>query len=320
MANMMKEVDAVLVGVGWTGSIMARELTKAGLNVVALERGAQRMPGEDFTLPSVRDELKYPVRLELFLDTQRNRHHAACAVGDRAADAPLGSFLLGDGLGGAGTHWNGVTWRFAPSEHVLRSHLTERYGKNAIPDDMTIQDWGVTYDELEPYYDRFEKLCGISGSAGNLRGTRIDGGNVWEGPRQNEYPNKPLIMSHGRRGLQQGDERASATIRSRRRRAIRARPTPIRKGSPSAVRVLRPLRAVRLRSERQGEPQCLRAAGADGGPEIRAAHPRLCEGASLRQSGEEGAGGALYRTRTGEEYEQPAEIVVLGAYVFNNVC
>ncbi len=32
---------------------------------------------------------------------------------------------------------------------------------------MTIQDWGVTYDELEPYYDKFEYLCGISGKAGN---------------------------------------------------------------------------------------------------------------------------------------------------------
>ena len=34
---------------------------------------------------------------------------------------------------------------------------------------MTIQDWGVTYDELEPHYDRFEYLCGISGKAGNSR-------------------------------------------------------------------------------------------------------------------------------------------------------
>jgi choline dehydrogenase-like flavoprotein len=28
---------------------------------------------------------------------------------------------------------------------------------------MSIQDWGVTYDELEPYYDRFEYMAGISG-------------------------------------------------------------------------------------------------------------------------------------------------------------
>ena len=48
MATRLKEVDAVMVGMGWTGSIMARELTKAGLNVVGLERGADLTPAEDF--------------------------------------------------------------------------------------------------------------------------------------------------------------------------------------------------------------------------------------------------------------------------------
>ena len=33
---------------------------------------------------------------------------------------------------------------------------------------MTIQDWGITYDELEPHYDFFEKVAGICGTAGNL--------------------------------------------------------------------------------------------------------------------------------------------------------
>ena len=46
MVKKLKEVDAVLVGMGWTGSIMARELSKAGLNVVALERGAVQWLGE----------------------------------------------------------------------------------------------------------------------------------------------------------------------------------------------------------------------------------------------------------------------------------
>lgn len=53
MATVLKEVDAVCIGVGFTGSILARELTKAGLRVVGLERGANRSAREDFTLPSV---------------------------------------------------------------------------------------------------------------------------------------------------------------------------------------------------------------------------------------------------------------------------
>src|SRR5215469_3851919 len=164
MTTVLKETDAVVIGVGWTGSILARELTKAGLKVVGLERGAYRMPREDFTLPSVRDELKYVNRQELFQDTQLEtvtlRHTPAeTALPIRR----LGSFLPGTNLGGAGAHWNGVTWRLLPTDHNLRSHTENHYGKNAIPAEVTIEDFPVSYDELEPYYDRFEKLLGVSG-------------------------------------------------------------------------------------------------------------------------------------------------------------
>src|SRR5882724_195849 len=69
MAIRLKEVDAVTVGVGWTGSILARELTKAGLTVVGLERGANQSPAQDFALPGIRDEFKYRLRTELMQDT-----------------------------------------------------------------------------------------------------------------------------------------------------------------------------------------------------------------------------------------------------------
>jgi len=36
MATRLKEVDVVTIGVGWTGSILARELTKAGRRHVSL--------------------------------------------------------------------------------------------------------------------------------------------------------------------------------------------------------------------------------------------------------------------------------------------
>src|SRR5262245_9786179 len=195
MATRLKEVDAVMVGMGWTGSIMARELTKAGLTVVGLERGEDLAPGEHFALPRIRDELRYYQRLELIqdpaLETLTFRH--------RPSESALpmrrfGSFLPGTSVGGAANHWGGITWRNLPSDQVLRTHLTARYGAKAIPEDMTIQDWAMTYDELEPCYDKFDKLCGVAGKAGNLRGQKIEGGNVFEGSRSSEYPTPPLKM------------------------------------------------------------------------------------------------------------------------------
>ena len=68
MAKKLKEVDAVMVGMGWTGAMLARELTLAGLTVVGLERGPDRKPSEDSALPAIRDELRYQQRLELISD------------------------------------------------------------------------------------------------------------------------------------------------------------------------------------------------------------------------------------------------------------
>ena len=57
---------------------------------------------------------------------------------------------------------------------------------------MSVQDWGITYDELEPYYERFERTAAVSGKAGNIRGQIQPGGNPFEAPRANEYALPPL--------------------------------------------------------------------------------------------------------------------------------
>jgi gluconate 2-dehydrogenase alpha chain len=193
MATKLKDVDAIVIGLGFSGAILSRELTKAGLNVVALERGADRNPAEEFTLTRLRDELRYVIRLELMQDNSTDTISFRNAPDELALPIRrFGAFLPGEGVGGTGIHWGALHWRFLPTDFRIRSALTERYGAKAIPDTMTIQDWPVSYDELEPHYDRFEKLCGVSGQAGNLQGRLISGGNPFEGPRGEHYPNKPI--------------------------------------------------------------------------------------------------------------------------------
>jgi gluconate 2-dehydrogenase alpha chain len=320
MATLLKEVDAVVIGVGWTGSILARELTKAGLNVVGLERGAKRTPRDDFTLPSVRDELKYANRHELFQDTQAEtvtlRHSPAeTALPIRR----LGSFLPGTNLGGAGSHWNGNTWRLLPYDHKPRSQILERYGRNAIPDEMTIADYPVSYDELEPYYDKFEKLCGISGKAGNLRGQKIDGGNVFEGPRQNEYPNKPLVqpmagalMEAGCRSLGYHPFPAPAANAS----DVYTNPEGLTLG---ACEYCGHCERFGCEANAKASPNVcvLPVLMADPKFELRT-HAYVKE-LVYDKAARKVKAVRYVDTRSGEEYEQPAGLVILGAYVFNNV-
>ena len=191
----LKPVDVAIVGGGWTGLMMAKEIaTRTGLTVTVLERGGPRKTSD---YAQDMDELDYAVRLRMMQniadETITHRHST------RASAVPVrqyGSFLPGTGVGGAGEHWNGAAWRFLPSLFNLRTHLNEKHGAAKLPPDLAVQDWGVTYEDLEPHYWRAEQMMGVGGKAGNLNGKIVEGGNPFEGPRRHEYPVPPLKNSH----------------------------------------------------------------------------------------------------------------------------
>jgi gluconate 2-dehydrogenase alpha chain len=196
MARALKPVDVVTIGVGLTGSLAALELAKQGLKVVGLERGAARDTVPDFQSPAIHDELRFSIRKGMMQDNAKE----AVTFRNRTDQTALPirrweSFLPGTGLGGSFVHWNGQSFRFQVADFIYKTHIMQRYGKkflDACGSELTIQDWGVTYDELEPYYDRFEYLCGVSGKAGNIKGQIEPGGNPFEAPRSREYPTPPM--------------------------------------------------------------------------------------------------------------------------------
>ena len=193
MASVNKPVDAVIVGFGWTGAIMAMELAEAGLQVVALERGDDADTVPNWAYPKMVDEIAQSARNGLLQNLSKTT--VTLRHGKDEVAVPyrqFGSFKPGQGVGGAGIHWSGVHSRVMPEELRLKSHVIERYGAKFIPSDMQLQDWGVTYDELEPHFDRFEYVCGTSGQAGNIKGRKIEGGNVFEAPRSRDFPLPPL--------------------------------------------------------------------------------------------------------------------------------
>ncbi|KON89816.1 GMC family oxidoreductase [Sporosarcina globispora] len=178
MAKTLPKTDAVVVGVGWAGGIIAAELGKQGIKVVGLERGKERGV-KDFYV--VHDELRYGIRYELMQDLSKETITFRNQGKERALPMrQLGSFLLGEGLGGSGVHWNGHTYRFLPYDFEIKSQTVKKYGEAKIKG-LQVQDWGITYDELEPYFYEFEKAAGIGGEEGEL------------GPkRANPFPNPPM--------------------------------------------------------------------------------------------------------------------------------
>ncbi|MBI4192619.1 MAG: GMC family oxidoreductase [Betaproteobacteria bacterium] len=188
----LKPVDAVVVGAGVAGTIVCKELAEAGLEVVGLERGRMLDSNHDFAMPYAHDELKYDRHSDVIQNLSRETITFRNAMNETALPMrELGSFKPGECVGGAAVHWGCHAKRFLPWDFETRSRTLERYGKNQIAEDCTSQDWGITYDELEPYYDQFEDLYGVGGKAGNLNGEIRPGGNPFEGPRSREFPNPP---------------------------------------------------------------------------------------------------------------------------------
>jgi gluconate 2-dehydrogenase alpha chain len=310
----LPETDVVIVGVGWAGGILAAELTKAGLKVVGLERGQPRGLA-DFQHDI--DELRYAVDYELMQDTSRETWTLRHTLGERALPIrQLGSFLPGTGVGGAGVHWQGLTWRFEPRDFTIRSSTIARYGAQAIPADSTIQDWSITYDQLEPYYDKFEYMAGVAGKAGNIQGQTREGGNPFEGPRARDYPVGPMLDAH-----------APVVFRDAAKK-LGYHPFP----SPSA-------NLPRAYTNPDGITRgactycgfCERFGcwvGAKADPTVtvlpvaqKSGNFELRTETNVFQIAHDGkrAHSVLYVDALGHVQEQPASIVILTAYVFNNV-
>jgi gluconate 2-dehydrogenase alpha chain len=312
MAN--KKADVAIVGVGWVGGIMAAELTKAGLDVVGLERGANRTIAD---YADTHDELRYAIRYEMFQNAANETWTLRHTLGENALPMrQLGSFLPGTGVGGAGVHWNGQTWRFHPRDFTMYTSTVNRYGKSAIPDGMTIQDWGITYDQLEPYYDKFEFMAGIAGKAGNLKGQKIPGGNVFEGPRSREFPVPPPPDTDSLALFRTAAEKLGY-------HPFYAPTANLPKAYKNPDGIIRAPCTYCGFCERFG---CEIGAKADPTTSVipialKTGRFKIIDHASVYRIVNDGKTGQslLYFDAAGQTQEQPADIIVLGAYVFNNV-
>lgn len=100
MANKnMKPVDVVIVGFGWTGAIMAKEMTEAGQRVVALERGVYRDTYPDGAYPKTINELEYQQRFKLFQNLNKSSFTFRRKTGDSAIPyRQIAMFKPGEGV------------------------------------------------------------------------------------------------------------------------------------------------------------------------------------------------------------------------------
>lgn len=303
MARKLDKVDVVVVGSGWAGGVVSAELAKSGHKVVMLERGKHQ---DRSNFLGVKDELRYTNRYEMMqnlspetITSRETLEDTALPVRTRA------EMMAGTNLGGGSVHWAGATYRWRPYDFEIKSKTVDRYGESKIPDGMTIQDWGITYDEMEPYYDRWEKTAGISGEPDPLGDERSD-----------DYPNPPMQAS------------PPIQLFKDTTKEMGYHPYQIASGNLSQA-YTNPdgeklngcvfcayctMYGCDFTAKSDPLATVIPTAVKTGNCEIRT-HSLVRR--VLHKDGK--ASGVMYTdTRTGEEFEQPADVVVLAAFTFTN--
>ncbi len=173
----LPRVNAVVVGAGAGGGVVACRLAEAGLSVLLLEKGRWQSPFEErkddlinqrSSLLGVAygpDEAKNP---RVFVGLDGRERVVFPRQGEYQANASC--------VGGGTVSYGAQAWRYMPQDFRMRSV----YG--AVPG-STLEDWPISYDDLEPYYERAEYEIGVSGDVAP---------NPFKGWRRKPLPMPPM--------------------------------------------------------------------------------------------------------------------------------
>jgi len=171
--------DAVIIGSGAGGGIAAKILAEGGMKVLLLERGDNHFVGLDrpegiVTNHFGNDELKFEQRDFIYHGPRINPRTLCSSEGEEA-------FFVGNVNSLASTVGGGTIDYDGCSPRVQQKHLRIKTLFGQL-EGTSIEDWPISYDDIEPFYDEAEKTIGVQGEAGS---------NPFEEPRSSPYPMPP---------------------------------------------------------------------------------------------------------------------------------
>jgi choline dehydrogenase-like flavoprotein len=173
----LRHVNAVVVGAGAGGGIVAKELAEAGLSVVLLERG-KWYSAFDCRKDDLRNQRTSVLGCGFGPDDERYRRVVLDGKGNERVVVPSEAVYNNNAacVGGGTLSYGAMAWRYMEKDFRMRS----TYG---AVEGSTLEDWPIIYADLEPYYEKAEWEIGVSGD---------DSENPFHAPRKKSLPMPPL--------------------------------------------------------------------------------------------------------------------------------
>lgn len=303
----LRPVDVAVIGLGGAGGVAVLPLARAGLKIAGIEAGTWLDPHHDFYPDEIHNNVRMLVTSAMKTKTEVPTFRTNDR--DKARQLSFGRTMM-NAIGGTTIHYDGNSWRFSPWDFKVRSEVIRRYGAGAIPKGSTVEDWPLSYEDLEPYYDTVEYEIGVAGKAGNIQGKIDPAGNIFEGPRRREYPMPPLressyteLMTSAARKLSWNGHRSPAAINSQ---PYGGRASCVYHGychlggchveAKNSTAVTTIPRAIKTKNLTVFD---------------RAQVTRISSNSNGKVTG-------VHYFRAGKEYFQPAKVVLLGCYCYEN--
>ena len=172
-----KKVNAVVVGAGAGGGIVAKELAEAGLSVVLLERGQWNTPN-DCRKDDLRNQRTSLLGAPFGPADEGNPRVFVWVDGHEQIALPSDGAYSNNAacVGGGSLSWGAQAWRYMEKDFRMRSTYGALEGS-------TLEDWPISYQDLEPFYEKAEWEIGVSGD---------DAANPFKAPRKRPLPMPPL--------------------------------------------------------------------------------------------------------------------------------
>ena len=173
-------VNAIVVGAGAGGGVVAKELSEAGMSVVLFERG-DWVPFEAHDTDELVSQRTTVLGNAFGPDDEHYRRVVVNADGSTVTVLPSENDYnnVAACVGSGTVSYGAMAWRFMAEDFRMKSI----YG---TVEGSTLDDWPISYDDLEPCYEKAEWEIGVAGDAG---------GNPFAAPRRKPYPMPPFAYN-----------------------------------------------------------------------------------------------------------------------------